>query len=72
MARPKLLEPHTNWKVSVPAPLAARISLEIMDPITRKPKYGAQSKLIVYLLERYLAEREGAPIEPPIPIGDLI
>lgn len=56
MGKPRSIEPHTKMKITIPATLAARVGLRIMDPITRKPKYGEFSKLITQLLEKHLAE----------------
>lgn len=43
-----------NWKVSLPAPLAARVELALFDRINKKPKYGERGQVIAELLELWL------------------
>jgi len=50
-------ELRVEWKISLPATLAARIELLLLDPGKLKPEYGARSRLIVELLENWLDER---------------
>lgn len=51
-----MTESITKWKIDVKTSLAARIEHRLMDPMTRKPRYGMRTKLINALLERYLNE----------------
>lgn len=53
----KTLEPYVQWKISVPATLAARIENLHFDPTHQKPKYAERSRLICDLLQQYLASR---------------
>lgn len=63
------LNPHlrAEWKLSVRATIAARVDLLLEDPVTRKPKYGARSKLIEGLLEQWLAD-QGEVVERNTPV----
>lgn len=57
------LELVKNWKVPIPATVAGRIELVLTDPITHQPKYGARSKLITALLEHWLDQCAGKPLD---------
>lgn len=74
MARPRNPELRANYKLSIPAPLAAEVDLLLIDPITRKPKYGARSKLIAALLRNWLATyHDGLNVSPAVPtVAELI
>ena len=37
---------RAEWKLSLHAATAAEVDLMLEDPLTRKPKYGARSKLV--------------------------
>ena len=52
------------WKNYVPVSIAAQVEHRLMDPITRKPRYGLRSKLISKLLRDWLAEN-------PVPARNL-
>lgn len=45
-------------KIHLPATLVGKVELDMMDPVTRRAKYGAWSKLIEKLLEEHLARKE--------------
>jgi hypothetical protein len=57
--RPRVPYLRVDFKVSLPAALAAEIDLTFVDPLTNRPKYGARAKLIQALLENWLAEQRG-------------
>lgn len=66
MARPRIPYLRADYKVSLPAPLAAEVDLMLEDPLTKKPKYGARSLLIEALLREWLAKIKGQnDIETP-------
>jgi hypothetical protein len=64
--RPRVPYPRVDFKVSLPAALAAEIDLMFEDPLTRRPKYGARAKLIESLLRNWLATQKSEPA-PPVP-----
>lgn len=45
---------NTKWKITLPADLAARVELEIMDKVHGNPIYGRRSELIRVLLQDWL------------------
>lgn len=57
------------WKLNLSATLAGKTEYLLTDPITGKPKYGARVRLVEALLERWIAEQEGRPLDslPPVP-----
>jgi hypothetical protein len=63
MSKTKSAEPYVQQKVNIPATLMARFSLLHMDPVARKVKYGAVSKVVTRLLSEYVsrAEKDGVP-----------
>jgi hypothetical protein len=66
--------PHlrADWKLSIEAALAAEVDLVLEDPVTRKPKYGARSKLVQMLLRNYLRAMQGQELEPLPTVQQLI
>jgi len=52
-ANPDLIKP---WKIHLPATIAGRVEWALMDPVHCKPKYAARGKLLVALLERWIAQ----------------
>lgn len=66
MPRDNSGELRTEWKISLPATLAALVELTLLDPTSSKPKYGARSALISDLLRDHV-ERRGYSL----PIGGL-
>jgi hypothetical protein len=52
--RPALLIPTVEWKVRVPADLAAKADLLHLDPVRGSITYGARSALVTELLRGYL------------------
>lgn len=60
MARPFAPEAYIQWKVHIPATLAAQVELHFFDRVRGKPKYASRSKLLVELISRWLDEQKGA------------
>jgi len=52
--RPRHSDPPVEWKVSLPASLAHRITLILADPLSGSTRYGSRSKLIELLLRNWL------------------
>lgn len=55
---PDLLLP---WKITMPATLAGTIEFMLLDPLSSKPRYASRGRLIIALLERWVAEQRGTP-----------
>lgn len=68
LGKPRKPYLRVDWKLSLPAHLAGRVDLLLVDPLTGKPKYGARSRLSEQLYEHWLAIIEGR--DPP-PLPDL-
>lgn len=69
MSRRQLPDLTKPWRIHLPATLAGKIEYKLFDPILSKPQYGARSKLLVSLLEYWLAREEGREL-PNIPHAD--
>lgn len=54
--RPRSPFLRSDWKISLPAALAAEVELRLLDPLTKKPGYAARSRLIEELLKRWLSD----------------
>lgn len=54
------------WKIILPAALAGKLDLMLMDPIHSKPIYGARARLFELLAEHWVALQEGRT-PPPMP-----
>lgn len=69
MPRPFNDDLSTPWKINMPATLAGKIEYLLLDPIHQKPIYAARNKLLVSLLEWWLARERGLPEDqlPNIP-----
>lgn len=70
MPRPRSEYIRADIKASLPAPLAAEVNLLLEDPLTRRRKYGALSKLIEALLRDWLARQTGSDAPTSIPSLD--
>lgn len=70
MPRPLNPDLSKDWKVCLPATLAGAVEFELLDPISKKPRYGERSKLIAALLSEWLAKR-GRQIDVDLPSPDL-
>ena len=57
--RPQSAELRADWKLSLPASVAAEVDLLLEDPLTRKPKYGARSSLVEAMLRNWIALMKG-------------
>lgn len=69
MGRPFNADLTKPWKLHLPATLAGKVEYKLFDPLLRHPRYGARSRLLVALLEYWLAREEGRPL-PEIPHAD--
>ena len=49
---------HTEWKSSIDALTAAKVERILTNNVFGKPQYGARSKLIEKLLQRWLLSLE--------------
>lgn len=58
MSKKRAPEPYIQTKVNIPATLMARFSLLHWDPVLRKPKYAAVSKVVSLLLTDYVNKAE--------------
>ena len=58
MPRPKLAEPHIDWRISIPQSLAQEVDAELLDPMRNTVKYGSRKNLIVSLLRKWVDERK--------------
>lgn len=67
MPRPLNPDLRIPWKISMPATLAGRVEWLLMSPIHGKPIYSSRGKLIIALLERWVAEQSGNENLPEIP-----
>lgn len=61
MSRPFNEDLSTPWKILMPATLAGKIEYLLLDPIHQKSIYGARNKLLVSLLQWWLAREQGLP-----------
>ena len=59
-----------DWKIPLPATLAGAVEFELLDPLTKKPRYGERSKLIAQLLSDWLSTRGRKVVVDP-PADDL-
>lgn len=63
---------RAEWKLSLHAATAAEVDLMLEDPLTRKPKYGARSKLVESLLDDWLSRQRGGASLPLPTLAELI
>ena len=61
MPRPNNPEPSVQLHIWLPRSLAERMDLLLLDPVRNRVRYGARSKLMARLVERWLAERSATP-----------
>jgi len=54
--RPSLLIPTVEWKLKIPAPVAVRLDMLVLDPLKGVPAYGQRSALVTQILRDYLAK----------------
>jgi len=65
--RPRVPYLRVDFKISLPAALAAEIDLIFEDPLTKRPKYGARAKLIASLLQGWLDNQRGLTASVHVP-----
>ena len=65
--RPRVPYLRVDFKVSLPAALAAEIDLIFVNPLTNRPKYGARARLVTSLLQQWLDQQRGIIREHHIP-----
>lgn len=58
MPRPMKPDLIKKWKISLPATLAGTVEYLLRNPVTGKPVYGSQSKLVESLLIEWV-EKQG-------------
>lgn len=66
MTRPFNPDLSTPWKINMPATLAGTIEYLLLDPVHQKPIYASRNRLIVGLLEWWLAREQERPL-PHVP-----
>lgn len=57
----KLPYDRVEWKISLPAHVAARVELRLPAPAGGKPRYGARSRLVEQLLDEWLKDLDNLP-----------
>ena len=67
LPRPRSPYLRADYKLSLPAALVAEVDLLLEDPLTKRPRYGAKSKLVEALLRSWLAGMRGTTSTFPIP-----
>ena len=65
VGRPSLPVPTIDWKCYIPLPIAAKVDLLLLDPVSGKTRYGARSALVNQLLLQWLTERGMKPLQEP-------
>ena len=55
--RPANTVPTIDWKVHIPIPIAAKIDILLLDPVTQQTRHGARSAFVTQLLVEFLAKR---------------
>jgi len=51
-------DPPVEMRINVPQSIAAKMELLLLDPLTRRPRYGARSDLITKLLREWISSKE--------------
>lgn len=54
MGRKRHYDPPVEFRAKIPQSLHERVQEELADPVTGKPSYGSQSKLLQRLLREWL------------------
>jgi hypothetical protein len=67
MPRPFNPDLSTPWKINMPATLAGKVEYMLLDPIHGKPIYASRNKLLVSLLEWWIAREQGYNTTPHVP-----
>ena len=71
LSRARIQYLRSDIKASIPAALAAEVDLLLEDPLTKRRKYGALSKLLESLLRNWLADQKGEPRTEVPSLSDL-
>jgi len=58
-----------RWEVKLPEYLATRIETLMVDPVNKRPVYGARSQLVTELLEKWVTEQEAAIAARQLELG---
>jgi len=59
--RPKNTIPSIDFKIHIPIPVAAKVDIFLLDPVTGKTRHGARSQLVTQLLINWLASKGVQP-----------
>lgn len=57
VGRPANTIPTVEWKSHIPTPIAAKVDIFLLDPVSLKPRYGARSALVTQLLIQWLSTK---------------
>ena len=55
--RPANPVPTIDWKCHIPLPIAAKVDIFLLDPVTLKTRHGARSALVTQLLIQWLSTK---------------
>jgi hypothetical protein len=61
--RPTNPIPSAAWKVYIPLPIATKVDLLLLDPMTGRVRHGAKSAFVTQLLVEWLNAR-GVKLDP--------
>jgi hypothetical protein len=61
-----------DWKLPIPATVAGAVEFELLDPVTKKPRYGERTRLVTQLLANWLRERGYNVLVDTPPSQDLM
>lgn len=59
--RPSNAIPTIDWKCHIPIPIATKIDLLLLDPLTGKTRHGSRSAFVTQLLVQFLQQHENSP-----------
>lgn len=62
-----------DWKICLPATVAGAVEFMLLDPLTKKPRYGQRSKIITAKLVEWLEDqgRRIQLVDEELPDPDL-
>ena len=55
--RPANPVPTIDWKCHIPLPIAAKVDVFLLDPVTNHTRHGARSALVTQLLIQWLSTK---------------
>ena len=58
--------PSVQWSIMIPADLAFKVEVRLLDPVTRRVTYAARAKLIQALLHEWLEKNAGPSVPVPL------